>query len=119
MNQYHRVSATLATALLCASSFAHGKLEMSTPANGATLTAAPTELKFQFNEPVEAAVSAVKLVGPGDKETALEKPHAADGDAKTLVVAVPKLDAGAYRAQWATSGHDGHRVKGEIRFTVK
>ena len=119
MNQFPRISTALAAALLCTASFAHGKLEMSIPSNGATLSAAPAELKFQFSEPVEAAVSTVKLIGPGDKETALDKPHAAEGDGKTLIVNVPKLDAGAYRARWATSGHDGHRVKGEISFTVK
>jgi methionine-rich copper-binding protein CopC len=32
---------------------------------------------------------------------------------------VPTLAAGAYKAQWSTVGHDGHRVKGELSFTVK
>lgn len=99
--------------------FAHGKLEMSIPANGAKLAAAPAALKFQFSEPVEPAMSTVKLFGPGDKEVVLDKAHAEKDDAKIIIVGVPKLEAGDYRAQWATSGHDGHRVKGEIKFSVK
>lgn len=119
MKQHIRTLALLAAAFAGAPVFAHGRLESSTPANGSTLAAPPPELKFQFNEPVETALSTVKLVGPGDKEVALDKPHADKDDARTFVVNLPKLDAGGYRAQWATAGHDGHRVKGEIRFTVK
>lgn len=120
MKPYFRHAAALAFAVIGASAaFAHGKLEMSIPANGAKLTAAPAELKFQFSEPVEPATSTVKLLGPGDKEVVLDKAHAEKDDSKSIVVGVPKLEAGDYRAQWATSGHDGHRVRGEIRFSVK
>jgi len=113
---------TLALALLAltsASAFAHAKIQQSTPANGATVGTAPTELRLQYNEPVEAAASTVKLIGPGDAVIATEKAIADKDDAKTLVLGLPKLGAGDYRAEWSTMGHDGHRTKGEIRFTVK
>ena len=119
MHRYIRALAVAASAVLAGHAFAHGKLEASHPANGETLNTAPIELKFQFNEPVEAAMSSVKLLGPGDKEIALDKAHAGKDDAKSIEVSVPLLEAGEYRAQWSTSGHDGHRIKGEIRFTVK
>jgi methionine-rich copper-binding protein CopC len=117
----YRLSAfvLIASAFASASVFAHGKLEVSSPVNGSTVSPAPTELRLQFNEPVESAMSSIKLTGPGNKEVALDKVHADKDDAKVIAVSVPKLDAGDYRAEWATAGHDGHRVKGEIRFTVK
>jgi methionine-rich copper-binding protein CopC len=98
---------------------AHGRLETSTPAEGAAVGPSPAEMSFRFSEPVEAAMSRVKLIGPGDKEVTLARAHADKDDARTIAVALPKLDPGAYRAQWTTAGHDGHRVKGEIHFTVR
>ncbi len=112
-------AALLAFALASPSAFAHSKLEMSDPANGASLASAPVALKFQFNEPVEAAISTVRLLGPGNTPVAVATVRSGDGDPRTLVVGVPKLVAGEYRAQWATAGHDGHKVRGEIRFTVR
>lgn len=106
---------SLASALV----FAHAKLETSTPAVGATVTPAPTELRLTYNEPVEVAMSTVKLTGPGDKAVALDKVTADAKDEKSLIQPLPKLAPGDYRAQWNTMGHDGHHTKGEIRFTVK
>lgn len=111
-------AALLLMALSGAGASAHSKLEMSDPANGAQLAAPPSALKFRFNEPVEPAMSTVKLIGPGGRQVVLDKAHG-DVDANGIAVGIPKLDAGDYRAQWATSGRDGHRVKGEIKFSVK
>lgn len=120
MNPSLRHAALLSFAVFgAASAFAHSRLEVSEPVDGAQLSASPAELTFRFNEPVEAAVSSVKLVGPGDRPVVVEKAHGDPADARRIVVAVPKLGAGDYRAQWATAGHDGHRVKGEIRFSVR
>jgi methionine-rich copper-binding protein CopC len=104
--------------LAAASVQAHAKLQTSTPADGATV-AAPAELRLQYNEPVEAAMSAVTLTGPGGAAVAAGKPAADKADEKALVLSLPALAPGSYRVDWATVGHDGHRTKGEIRFTVK
>lgn len=119
MKTRFRPFAALAFAVVGVAAFAHGKLEMSLPANGSKLASAPSALRFQFSEPVEAAMSTVKLVGPGDKAVTLDKARADMKDARSIVVELPPLGAGDYRAQWATSGRDGHRVKGEIRFSVE
>ena len=105
--------------LASAAAFAHAKLQNSTPANGASVAPAPTELRLQYNEPVEVAMSTVKITGPGDAAVATDKAVADPGDDKTIVQPLPKLAAGDYRVQWTTMGHDGHHTKGEIRFTVK
>jgi len=105
--------------LASAAAFAHAKLQNSTPANGASVAPAPTELRLQYNEPVEVAMSTVKISGPGDAAVATDKVVADPSDDKTIVQPLPKLAAGDYRVQWTTMGHDGHHTKGEIRFTVK
>jgi len=108
-----------ALTLVSAVAFAHAKLQASTPANGASVGTAPAELRLQYNEPVEVAMSTVKITGPGDAAVATDKVVADASDDKTLVQPLPKLAAGDYRVQWTTMGHDGHHTKGEIRFTVK
>ncbi|MBW8756836.1 MAG: copper homeostasis periplasmic binding protein CopC [Burkholderiales bacterium] len=105
--------------LASAVAFAHARLQSSTPANGASVGPAPTELRLQYNEPVEAAMSSVRITGPGDAAVATDRVVADPGDDKVLVQPLPRLAAGDYRVQWTTMGHDGHHTKGEIRFAVK
>ena len=107
-------------ALLAAvsSAFAHPRLQASEPAGGATVPA-PAAARLRFDEAVEPAASSVKVFGPGDAAVDAGKPTGADGDARTLVSTLPKLAPGAYRLEWSTVGHDGHRTRGELRFTVK
>ena len=119
MKQSLRTVAVLAVALVSVSAFAHARLQASTPANAATVSPAPTELRLQYNEAVEAPLCSVKLSGPNDVAVATDKVVADKDDPKTLVMPLPKLTAGTYRAEWSAAGHDGHRTKGEIHFTVK
>ncbi len=119
MKQTFRTVALLACGLVGASAFAHAKLQASVPADGSTVSPAPSELRFQYNEAVETPLCAVKVIGPGEAEVTTVKVAGDKDDPKTLVLALPKLAAGSYRAEWAAVGHDGHRTKGEIHFAVK
>ena len=109
----------IALALASEIAFAHARLQESTPANGATVGPAPTELRLTYNEPVEVAMSTVKLIDSGEAAMSTDKVAADPVDDKTLVQPLPKLAPGEFRVQWTTMGHDGHHTKGEIRFTVK
>lgn len=111
--------ATVLAAATASAVFAHAKLQQSEPGNGSTVTTPPAALKLHYNEPVEPAVSGVKLFGPGDKPMQAGRPALADGNDKTLVVPLPRLPAGNYRVEWSTMGRDGHPMKGDVRFTVK
>jgi copper resistance protein C len=115
----NKTLALAALTLASATAFAHARLQNSTPANGTSVAPAPAELRLQYNEPVELAMSTVKITGPGDAAVATDKAAADPSDDKTIVQPLPKLAAGDYRVQWTTMGHDGHHTKGEIRFTVK
>jgi methionine-rich copper-binding protein CopC len=114
-----KISASLAMVALGSSAFAHAKLQNSNPADGSTVSPAPTELSFTYNEAVEPALSSVKVLGPGSKVATAYKAEGAKDDDKVLLVKVPALAPGAYRANWSAAGHDGHHIKGTVKFTVK
>jgi methionine-rich copper-binding protein CopC len=114
-----KISASLALVALASSAFAHAKLQNSTPADGSTVSPAPTELSFTYNEPIEPAMSSFKLLGPDGKLVATQKVEISKDDDKVLLIKELKLTAGTYRAEWSTMGHDGHHIKGTVKFTVK
>ena len=53
------------------------------------------------------------------KDIGGEQTRADPADPKSVYVELPALRAGAYRARWSVLGRDGHRVKGELTFSVK
>lgn len=108
-----------AAALASPIASAHASLKSSNPAAGATVATAPKEISLTFNEKVEEAFSAVTLVDGAGKRVATSKAKADAGNPAILHVQVPPLRAGAYAVSWAVAGHDGHRRKGEFKFTVK
>jgi len=114
------VAAAAAIATVAApAALAHAKLQGSQPAANSIVSAAPTQVRLQFNEPLELPFSKVKLVD--EKGTVIEpaKLAADPADTKALVASTPGLHAGAYRVQWTTVTRDGHKVKGEFSFRVK
>lgn len=114
------LATVMATATL-ASPFAaaHASLKSSTPAAGATVTAAPKEITLIFNEKVEEAFSTLTLADVEGKPVAANKAKVDAANHTILRMQVPALSAGAYTVSWAVAGHDGHRRKGDFKFTVK
>jgi len=111
-------TALLLVATLATSALAHGTIETASPKNGATLTTPPSEIRLRFTEPLEPMFTSVKLFGPSGQEVSTaEKARVENG--KTVVLPLPTLAPGAYKAQWTSVGHDGHHIHGELTFTVK
>jgi methionine-rich copper-binding protein CopC len=98
---------------------AHPALKQSSPSQGAVLDAAPESLRLTFTEPVESAFTRVKVVDRAGVEIAGSTVRADPGDPSIAVVALPALRPGAYTATWSALGRDGHRVTGELAFSVK
>ena len=114
----------LATSLLAATlaapfALAHASLKQSTPEAGASLTVAPQEIVLAFNEKVEGAFSTITLSDGEGKAIGANKAKLDAANPAVLRLAVPALHAGAYTVAWAVAGHDGHRRKGDFKFTVK
>lgn len=97
---------------------AHQQLLRATPGKGDHLSAAPVQLRLVFNEPVELAVSRMRLTGPlGDIALA---ELMLDADSSTVLIARVSgtLVAGTYTVTWQVVGSDGHPVRGEYTFTI-
>ena len=96
---------------------AHIHLVSSTPASGSTIST-PSEITMRFNEPLISRVSAVRLVDArGGEVTANVIPSL---NTEILARLGQPLAAGTYRLTWTAAGeNDGHRMSGNISFTVK
>ena len=119
MNEHVFVSGVAGLLLAAGSALAHPSVAGSTPKNGESLLIAPREMRITFSEPIEAAFTKVKLVDATGKDIGGEQTRADPADPKSVYVELPALRAGAYRARWSVLGRDGHRVKGELTFSVK
>jgi copper resistance protein C len=105
----------LCSVVVAAPSFAHAKLQSSSPADNAQLSEAPKELRLKFNEAARLAV--LKLLNYG-KEIAIpidKKAKAGD----TVTLTLPSLAPGKYTVQWtAVAADDGHVTKGTFSFSI-
>jgi len=97
----------------------HARLVKSQPATHDTLTTSPASIKLWFSEPVEIAVSRIRLVGPSGAPIALgNASHIAnEGSAMMATVGRP-LRPGTYWVRWTSAAQDGHALKGEFSFVI-
>ena len=107
----------LVTALfLNVSAQAHSPLTSFTPADGATLTTAPTSIEMRFRD--VSRLIRFALVGDEDgADIDLEDAHLMV-EAVDHIVVLPPLAGGRYTASWRAMGEDGHVIKGRFSFTV-
>lgn len=108
----------LAALLWAGPAFAHTRLVSSAPADKATVSA-PAEITMRFNGPLIGRVSAMKLTDAHGGDVAVTLIPAAN--ATDMVARTDKpLAPGLYRATWTVAAeNDGHRMSGNISFTVK
>ncbi len=97
---------------------AHAELVESTPTDGATLDASPTEIFATYSEAMDPSGSSLKLVDKDDKELATGGVD--PDDAKRMSVDdVPDLAPGTYTVRSTTkSAEDGDIDRAEWSFTV-
>ena len=113
-------AALAALACACApAAWAHARLQASTPKADTVVSPAPAQVRLQFNEPLEAPFSKLRLVDEGGAVVEPAKTAVDAADPKALVGTLPALHSGAWRVQWSTVTRDGHKVKGEFGFRVK
>jgi methionine-rich copper-binding protein CopC len=101
--------------IFTSSAVAHAKLEGTSPAADAKLSAPPKSLILTFNEGVQLAI--LKLTSRG-KEIPVSFDRSA-APAAQQTVALPLLSAGSYQVQWGVlSANDGHAVHGTFSFVI-
>lgn len=99
-----------------APAWAHTRLVSLSPADGATLSAAPAEVVLTFDEPPKAELSVVQVTGPGGASATSGSPRL-QGPAIHQPL-LTGLGSGAYAVAWKAVSDDGHPVSGTSRFTV-
>ncbi|AZC24143.1 MULTISPECIES: copper homeostasis periplasmic binding protein CopC [Pseudomonas] len=111
-------SALLTCLLATGSALAHAHLKTTTPAADSSASA-PSELRLEFSEGVEAAFTKVELSKDG-APVALKGLATEGADKKTLVVtpASAPLPAGSYKVQWHAVSVDTHKSEGSYSFKV-
>ncbi len=93
---------------------AHATLIETVPTAGAVLSAAPSELRLRFNEPVSVLV--LRLFGPDGRLSDLHDIDARDGLVTTRLAVEPS--SGTHVLSYRVTSSDGHPVGGTLTFFV-
>lgn len=96
---------------------AHNSLETSTPADGATLVAAPTEWVLDFTSDVPLESASGEVVAADGTRTSLAAPTHGN-DASIVRFAFPRGLSGTVTARWRLVNSDGHVVSGRVAFGI-
>ncbi|WP_370962352.1 copper resistance protein CopC [Amycolatopsis sp. cg9] len=116
-----RVSGAVLAALtglvvLAGPASAHTELESSSPAEGAALGTAPSQVELTFGEPVTLPPDPIEVTGRDGVSWQVGAPAVAGG-----VVTVPVTPSGpaqAYTVTWKVVAKDGDNVTGTVHFTL-
>jgi len=96
-------------------SFAHAHLLQSLPAEGSTLSVAPTQFSLKFSE--VAHLTALSLQKQDDAQARKITPLPTEASAQFSVPA-PRLESGVYELRYRVISADSHVVAGSVHFTV-
>jgi methionine-rich copper-binding protein CopC len=109
--------------LLCAAAplaSAHAFPTHSSPAVGATLAQAPTNVKILFDGELEPVFSTLSVQNAAGKPVSTGKGQVDSKNHFLLETALPPhLAPGTYKVIWSVISHDGHHTEGHFAFTLK
>jgi copper transport protein len=98
---------------------AHGVLQSSDPADGASLDRAPRQVTLTFTERPEPRLSTVQVLDAGGRPVLAGKAGPVAGRPRQLQVPLGALPDGTYMVAWRTvSRDDGHVSAGSFAFGV-
>ncbi|MEB8127141.1 copper resistance protein CopC [Staphylococcus succinus] len=96
---------------------AHATLEKVTPTENSVVDNPPNNIELQFNEPVHAKYSSIKLFDDKGKQISEIKPDTS-ASTQNLSFTVPDLDSGTHHVQWHTMSADGHEISNSFDFSI-
>lgn len=99
--------------------WAHASLIKSDPPRRATLSESPSKIQLWFNEEIETAYATVTVVDMNDQVVSRAAPEKVTDDPKSITLALPELEAGAYKVQFRVLSIDGHVVDSNYSFRIK
>lgn len=109
------VTAVAFATMLVTPTFAHTHLTETNPADGATVTEAPSELFLQFDGQVGEG-SFVELTNSAGEEVTV--PNIAIGDKNMTATLAEPLTNDNYTVAWSIISADGHPLQGSYTFTI-
>ncbi len=97
---------------------AHNTLLSSDPADGASLSTAPTQITWQFDNSVPLDTMTATLIdATGVRSELLGSTHGSAGDTE-VITPLPSLQPGPVSIRWRLVGPDGHPITGKVDFTL-
>ena len=98
---------------------AHATLQETSPKRGEQLDAAPSQVVFRFDEPVEAAFGALRVFdAEGNEVQTGEAFHPGGRGAEIAIKLKPGLGDGSYTATYRVVSADGHAISSGFVFAV-
>jgi methionine-rich copper-binding protein CopC len=98
---------------------AHAFLDHSQPGADAVLASPPASVQLWFSRAMEPSFSTVRVVDQNGKQVDNGKPAVNGKDPKLLEIGLQPLAAGTYKVIWRIVALDGHKAKGDFKFTVR
>lgn len=110
----------LTSALATPAVWAHAHLTHQYPAADVEVTTAPQALTLNFSEGVEPGFSGATVTGAKQEAIKTLPAKRSEQDKTQLIVPLDeKLKPGDYTVNWHVVSVDGHKTKGQYRFSVK
>ena len=98
---------------------AHANLASSDPPANSELETAPSRIIIWFTEPIEPALSEIRVLDAGGKQVDLGDSVVDDLNPLAMSVGLEDVPDGTYTVAWKNvSTVDGHRVRGSFLFAV-
>lgn len=101
--------------LIAVPAWANAHLVKSSPANGAKVKP-PHRIVLTFSEALEPAFSGALLL---DKDGRNLNGEPVKVSGRLITIMPEKLEPGRYIVSWHSAGHEGKRLEGRVRFTVR
>jgi copper transport protein len=96
---------------------AHARVRSSTPADGATLAVAPTQVVLEFSGTVSVQRGSVEVFAPDGSRVDVGAPISTQAGAR-VTQAIDASDAGTFGVAYRVSSEDGHVITGSLSFSV-
>ena len=109
----------LALLLSAPAAGAHALVTGTSPERGATLERAPSQVEFDFSEPVETNFGSVRVFDAGGERVDRGRADHPNGAGDRLAIGLePGLTDGTYTATYRVISSDSHPVSGGFTFSV-
>lgn len=97
---------------------AHAVLDNSSPASSTVLETSPSEIRLNFNEPVESTLLEIRLFAADERQVSISPAVRSPADPSVVTAQVPSLDDGVYVVVWRVMSSDGHPATGAFPFEI-